>query len=507
MIKKLPLYSLLIALLFIASCKKAQQPEVKSSLKEISDFKIELSLNKSTLKETLVGVITQDSITLTIADNIDRSHLIASFATNGAAVFIGNTEQKSGVTVNDFTKKISYTVKAADGSERSYALSVKLKIIVPEQKQGVPHLYIQTENSAPINSKDDYVKATLKVEGLGFYPDYTGTTKIKGRGNSTWNLPKKPYRLKLDAAATLLGLPAEKDWILLANYLDPTLMLNAVAMKTGQLLNMPYTNNIIPVDVTINGVYMGNYTFTEQKEVAPNRVDLEEGSVWLEMDAYFDEPYKFRSANYNLPMMVQYPDLAAAADAETVLGQIQTDFDEMESAVASPSFPNNNYLDFVDAPAMVNYLMVYTLCQNEEINHPKSTYLYKHKGGKYMMGEIWDFDWAFDFEDDNVYFNDYNKSLFWTGGKTKDGTRFFSRFMQDPVLQKLYKQQWIAFKANKLPALLKYLDDYAVLIAASQKKDYAVWNTGNGDFKGEVLKLRTWLQNRAMYMDNYVAGF
>lgn len=505
--KRLSLYPILLSLLVIASCKKQEPADTRSNLKDISVFKIEVSLNKGVLKEDISGVIKNDTITLTLPDYIDNSHLIVTFSTNGNSVFIGNVKQESGVTPNDFTKKINYTVKAENGSERSYAIFIKIKL--PELKKGVPQLYIQTENSVPITSKDVYVKGSLKIEGMGVYENYEGTTKIKGRGNSTWDFPKKPYRIKLDVAASLLGLPADKDWILLANYLDPTLMLNAIAMRTGQLLNMPYTNNIIPVDVTLNGVYIGNYTFTEQKEVAPNRVDLEEGSVWLEMDANYDEDYKFISANYNLPVMVQYPELAGytTLNAAAELAKIQTDFNAMEQLVASPSFPNNNYLDLIDAPSMVNYLIVYNLCQNEEINYPKSTYLYKHKGGKYMMGEIWDFDWAFDLEDDLVYFNDYTKSLFWTGNKANAGSNFFSRFLTDPVIKKLYRERWTFFRTNKLPILLQYLDEYAVLISESQKRDLAKWEFGEVDFKGEVQKLRTWLQNRALYIDGYVAGF
>lgn len=504
--RKISLYPILLSLMIIASCKKESSP-VLSNDKEILDFKIEAALNKNVLTEDIIGIIYHDTIELNISNNIDKSQLIASFTTNGNSVFIGAVEQNSGVTINDFNKKLSYIIKAKDGSEKSYALFIKTK--EPGPKQGIPHLYIQTENNAAIDSKDNYVKATLKIEGLGVYEDYEGTTKIKGRGNSTWTLPKKPYRLKLDDAASLLGLPADKDWILLANYLDPTLMLNAIAMKTGQLLQMPYTNHIIPVDVTINGNYVGNYNFTEQKEVAPNRVDLEEGSIWLELDSYFDEDYKFKSGVYQLPVMVSYPELGdySQADATTELAKITSDFNTMEQAVASSSFPDNNYLDYIDDTSIVNYFIVYNLCQNEEINHPKSTYMYKHKGGKYMMGEIWDFDYAFDYEDDNVYFNDYSKYLFWTGSKAEEGTQFFSRFMMDPVIKKLYKQKWTSFKSNKLSLLLKYLDEYADLISDSQSRDYAVWQRGSGDFKGEVQQLRTWLQNRANYIDSYVENF
>lgn len=93
------------------------------------------------------------------------------------------------------------------------------------------------------------------IEANGWGDDYEGTTQIRGRGNSTWEMPKKPYRLKLDKKSVILGLGEERDWILLANYIDPTLMLNAVAFKIGQLLELPFTNHAIPVDLYLNGEY------------------------------------------------------------------------------------------------------------------------------------------------------------------------------------------------------------------------------------------------------------
>ena len=497
----------LVSLIFFSSCTKQPEHVNKSNEKDLLTFKIEAALNKNLIKEDIPGVISQDTIILTVLKSVKLSNLIATFSSSGQSVFIGSVEQKTGVTANDFSKKVSYKVKAEDGTEKEYALLVKEK--VPDWKSGVPHIFLDTENGAPIVSKEDYLKADLKIEGVGDFENYTGKTQIKGRGNSTWELKKKPYRLKLDKAASLLGLSEEKDWILLANAQDYTLMLNAIAMKTGQLLEMPYTNNIIPVDLTINGKYLGNYTFTEQKEVAPNRIDLKEGGVLLEMDIYFDEKYKFRSDFYNLPVMVAYPELEDyhEAEAATALAKIKSDFNVMEKAVSAASFPANYYLDYIDASAMVDYLIVYNLCQNEEINHPKSTYMHKHKDGKYKMGIIWDFDWAFDFEDDNIYFNSYNNPLFWNSAKANVGTKFFSPFLKDPVIKSLYKKEWTAFKANKFPQLLKYLDEYAILIAESQKRNYAIHLGGSGDFKSDVQKLKNFLQKRAAYIDNYVASF
>lgn len=365
----------------------------------------------------------------------------------------------------------------------------------------IPHFFIVTENNTSITSKDDYLKATLTIEGNKEYENYTGTTQIKGRGNSTWLLPKKPYRLKLDNSASLLGLAEEKDWVLLANYLDGTLMLNAVAMKIGQLLKMPYTNTIIPVDLSVNTKYMGSYMLTEQVAVGKNRVNIEDGGVLLELDIFFDEPWEFKSSTYDLPVMVKYPKLKTGLELET----IKNDFETLEKAVASPTFPNNNYQDYIDVDALVNYLIVYNLTDNEEINHPKSTFMYKPKGGKYMMGPIWDFDWAYGYEDNNVHFASSNTPLFWT--TNPPGTEFFTRFLMDPKIKTLYKLKWNTFKETNLPLLLTYIDEYSSLIETSQKNDYKLWLFRGENFRTDVKNLRAWIQNRAKYIDSYTSKF
>jgi len=577
---------LLICLITTFGCRKN---DVLSTAKELTEFKILAGDNNDFLKKDLIGVIQDNKITITVPNGLNLTHLKASFSYSGKQILIGGIEQQSKISVNDFSKTISYNIVAEDGSQNNYPVLIKyiddpglmissfsflqsnnpdlktdLNLLVGSstitgnlkntgrlfkatfsttadvsvenivQQSGVtvndfsnpvtytltseygskkqftvtinwessmPHIYITTTNGVPVVSKDDYITATIKIEGNEAFKDYTGTTKIKGRGNSTWNYPKKPYRLKLDKKAPLLGLEEEKDWVLLANYIDPTLMLNGVAMKAGQLLKMPYTNHIIPVDLTINGVDVGCYNFTEQVAVSENRINIADGGTLLELDSYFDEPWKFKSASFDLPVMVKYPDIKAQSELDAIKTQFQT----MESAIASPAFPNNNYADYIDIDALVNYLIVYNLTDNEELNHPKSVYMYKEKNGKYKMGPLWDFDWAYGYESTQVHFGSATRPPLWSN--PEQGTSFFSKLLTDSRIRILYKQKWIAFKNNQLPQLIAYVGSTAALIENSQKKDYTIWHQGSGDFKADTLKLLQWIQNRASYIDSYVAGF
>src|SRR5690606_33255056 len=145
-----------------------------------------------------------------------------------------------------------------------------------------------------------------------------------------------------------------KNWVLLANYQDYTLMTNAVSMKIGQQLGLPFTHQIIPVDVTVNGEYKGSYNLTQQVEIGEGRVNIGDDGVILELDNNYDEDYQFMSANFDLPVMVKDAEINSEDDFNT----IRTEFQLFEDLLAAPDFPNNNYGDYFDKQQLVNYLIV-----------------------------------------------------------------------------------------------------------------------------------------------------
>lgn len=436
-----------------------------------------------------------DSV-LATTTTLDNKQLKSTFVTKAKEVLINNVKLISGQTNVDFSANNVVSLISSKGYRKD--VNIKVKWV-----SATPHIYIVTDGNSPIVSKDNYLKATVNIDGKGIYADVNTTTSIKGRGNSTWLYAKKPYRLKLDSKTSIFGLPKAKNWVLLANYLDGTLMLNAVALKAGQLLNIPYTNHFVPVDVTINNTYMGSYLFTEQVEVDENRVNIADGGTLLELDSYYDETYKFKSTNYQLPVNIKYPELTAQSEVTAH----QMAFQTLENLVFATSFPNNNYLDYIDKDILVNFLIVANLTDNEELSHPKSTYLYKPKNGKYCMGPLWDFDWAYGYEGNGVHFSSATRPLFSSSVSTRPGYKFFMRLLSDPTIKALYKQKWQAFKTNQLPVLLTFVDNYAKQIKLSKDADYVLWKKGDVNFTNDVAKLKQYLTNRANYIDTYVASF
>ena len=493
---------LVVFILLFSACKDEETP--LSSTKQLVSFSLLESDNQGKISGDVEAVIQGDQVVLPFYRSNNLTSLIATFVYEGKALTINGVEQKSGVTANDYSQPLIIAVVAEDGSKVSYTVKIDLMNDDPDRVLGVPEFVITLNDPSitEIPSKDDYLDATLTVKGKGVYEDYTGKTQIKGRGNSTWGYPKKPYRLKLDKKAEICGFGEAKNYVLLANYIDPTLMLNSVAFKIGHLLELPFTNHAIPVDVVLNGKYKGSYLLTEQIEVKKNRVDLDEdNSVMWELDSYFDEDPKFKSEIYNLPVMVKDPDLSAEQ-----FDYWRKDFNAFMGQFAKEPLNTNTYVDMIDIESVVKYLITFNLVHNMEINHPKSIFIHKEKGGKYVMGPLWDFDWAFDYEGTGVHFGRYNTPLFSNQVGEGIGTVFFQRFLQDSRVRALYKEVWQDFKKNKLSQLLQYIDDYSEVLKPSAKKDSEIWEKTRS-YDAKVRELKTWLKNRANYIDQEVSQF
>ena len=182
--------------------------------------------------------------------------MIPTFEFVGQRVIVDSTDIVSGETVLDFSKPVTMTVVGNNGIEKKYTIEIMAFT-------GLPIVYINTENNQAITSKDDYVNATIKiVEDIRTRAAgdiWEDSVKIKGRGNSTWTLPKKPYKLKFNSKQSLLGEPKDKEWVLLANYTDKTSIRNELAFYMGRMSVLDYTCRTHFVDLVLNNV--GSYTF------------------------------------------------------------------------------------------------------------------------------------------------------------------------------------------------------------------------------------------------------
>ncbi len=174
--------------------------------------------------------------------------LVASFDCEGAdRVEVGGEEQTSGRSVNDFRGEVVYTVYNGRHESR-YTVRVT-------NFTGLPVISIDTPGGQPILSKEEWIEgATIRIDGAGRFDDIqAAATSIRGRGNSTWEWPKKPYNIKLDAKAEVLGMPEHKRWCLLANYMDRTLLRNKTAYYLASQTSLDWTPRCEFAELILNG--------------------------------------------------------------------------------------------------------------------------------------------------------------------------------------------------------------------------------------------------------------
>jgi len=249
---------------------------------------------------------------------------------------------------------------------------------------GIPYIRITMADTSALalvdaDSSPVFSDCMIEVAGNGKYSDLaTRAAQIRLRGNSTrlW-YDKKPYRIKFNVKTEVLGLPANRDWVLLANFRDPTHLMNAVAFDMARHMgSFNFVNANRFVEVEINGDYKGMYQLTEQIEQATSRVnvDVNTGTL-LSLDAD-DGPElspnasnNFWSSTYKLPVAVKYPKSPSTGTLEL----IKADFNKLEQAIAAADYATVQAL--LDVNSFIDFLILQEVTRNVELEAPRSMYL------------------------------------------------------------------------------------------------------------------------------------
>lgn len=305
----------------------------------------------------------------------------------------------------------------------------------------------------------------------------------------------------------MLGYSAEKSWVLLANYLDPTLMMNSIAFELGHRFGLQFTNHANHVELYLNNEYQGNYILTEQIQQGGNRVNIDKKKDFLvELDTYMDEDFQFYTDIIRLPVMVKSPEVKSESEIQFVKDAMKALENSM--FLESEGFPDSNYKDLIDINSVVDFIMINEITRNTEFQHPKSMYMYKRSAGKIQMGPLWDFDWGFGYtgQGHNYYTNAQSMlcKAGYTGNQT--GYKFFCRFFDDPAFRTLYKNRWNEMYQTQLFTMDAFIDQLSTKLDKSQAQNFGVWNN-NLIYENQILRLKEWMKTRLEYLNTEINKF
>ncbi|MCD7783689.1 MAG: CotH kinase family protein [Firmicutes bacterium] len=152
----------------------------------------------------------------------------------------------------------------------------------------LPIIYITTEGGSEITSTEEYISGSFSIfyKGTETYSDIEEKSmNVRGRGHSSWKLDKKSYKIKFDKKTSLFGLTAAKEWCLIANHSDCSLIRNTLAMEMATVLDsFIFVPTSHMVDVFLNGTYIGVYSICEQIEMKDGRIPGDRNSTEVDTD-------------------------------------------------------------------------------------------------------------------------------------------------------------------------------------------------------------------------------
>ena len=394
----------------------------------------------------------------------------------------------------------------------SVTIRIKSEYIPPELRTGLPVVYVDTEGGKPVVSKDDYLSAELSILGTDKFNGLDPVVcQIRGRGNTTWTWPKKPFLLKLDEKKSVLGMPKHKRWVLLANFMDRTLMRNLVSMKVASMTGLAWTPRCVPVELVLNGKHQGSYLLIEQVRVDKNRVNITEmkpednagdaltGGYLLELDFHYDNEVQWKG--HNIPFAVKNPDPDDLTPQQ--LAYIKGYIADAANALYGSNFkdPEKGYAKYIDVDSFIDYWIVYEVMGNHELGNPGSVYMHKDRGGKLVAGPCWDFDWGV---------LSYNTSPQAKTGLVNGEAIWYARLRKDPAFEAKLKARFQEL-LPQLQTIPDYMDECEKLLTASARFNFAMWNPAedasqnggriiNGDenmtFHDAVARLKSIYQER-----------
>lgn len=466
------------------------------------EFQLLASQNPAILIDNVNCEIIGDSLIEGWIPHITQDKLLIPHFKSIGQVSINGSSVVSDVTTIDFSEPVKMVV--GEGVE------AKTYRVLIHAYTGLPVCWIETEGRKKIESKDEYLKAHMTIQkdvvtraNNAFETDMM----IKGRGNSTWLVPKKPYRIKLDKKESILDMPKGKAWALLANYMDKTMIRNRVAYYLGEKSKLDWTPHSRFVEVWINGRYNGNYQFIEKYTVSDQRVDIGDDGFLLEIDAYAsgEKDARYFFTNYlPQPINIKEPKIEWS-DSKFALAQNQVM--EAEAALYGSNFkdPESGWQKYFDATSMVDWYIINEMAKSWDAIRWSSTFMTWTPGEKIFMGPLWDYDIAFGNADASDGCDSSPQ-----GFQIKDQA-WISRLFEDPYFVGLVKERWKFFYGLK-SAIMSEINADANYLRLSVQENDNKWQTfykyteRNRDIWGayynEIEYLKEWLNTRMDWLDH-----
>ena len=500
----------------------------------------------SEVKEHVATISDTSSVDVMIPYLYDFT-LVPTF-TAGGTVTMGSQTVISGTTKVDFTGPVTMTVNTEDEA-RDYTVNVT--------NTGLPVVVLKQSGSGDFSKKYDggfdlfgtHIGGTLLNEFVDFMvrgkdtedwaeddeitvynPDGsidlpTALCGTKLRGNTSQEYPKKPFAIKMVKKQSIFGLPAHKRWVLLANWLDHSMIRNSVAFDIAHAIEKAWKTGAIEPGIPWNvhgknvelvyvesdgtGHHVGNYFLCEQIKIDKNRLAIkdpyedvvEDGNAnpgiadcgyLLEVDNNYDETDKFKTSR-SVPFMFK----DEVSDA--ILSAVKTKVQGIETNLYNSKF-TTAYND-LDINSVIDQMLIWELTMNREYGDPRSVYMFMNGNGKLSAGPVWDFDRgtfqnpdrAEDLGNTSSYRKKpYNEWMYWRSAETaSESYIWYRQLAKDPTFVATVQARW-AVIYPQLQLVSGQIREYGRTMKASFEVDSKMWPTDKSSIQAHKSGFKDW---------------
>jgi subtilisin-like proprotein convertase family protein len=378
------------------------------------------------------------------------------------------------------------------------------------------------------------------------FNEYSGKIGIEYRGNFSLGLPQKPYSIELrdslgnNRNESLLGMPAENDWLLLANYNDKSFARNVLPQHLFEKMGN-YAVRSRFVDVVLDGEYQGIYLLAEKIKKDSNRVDVPtlnpteisgqdvtggyiiKVDYWNENDSWQSSFSPLNAPGLDIHFVYYYPSPDSIAPQQKQY--IQNFVNEFETTLYGSNFdnPSFGYARYIDVESFIDYFIINEFTRNED-GYKKSRFFHKDKdkaSGEYRKlkaGPVWDFDWAL--KDINWGSEDGSDFMYDLVDQDVNAPGWYIRLLQDSMFANQLHCRYANLRNSILSEdyLFAQIDSVANVVNQSQVAHYLIWGhlgtaTGTPEvqapsqtYEEEVVRLKAWISRRLEWLDANMPG-
>ncbi len=420
----------------------------------------------------------------------------------------------------------------------------------------LPIVLINTQGQTIV--QDTKINCTMEIKYNGFgsltYVNdsanvYNGNIGIEIRGASSAGYPQTPYSFETRLAdgtnnnVSILGMPAENDWVLLSNYNDRSMLRNGLAFQMfGGMGNYSVRSRL--VEVRIDSSYKGIYLLAEKIKRDSARVDIAnltpldlagdsltggyilQQNLWNWNNSFQSNYSPIDHPGFDIHFIYQSPN-------ETELVQVQKDYiasfiDSLETALYSADFedPDLGYRKYLDTKSFIDYFLVNEVARNAD-GFKKSVFFNKDKnskGRKLKAGPVWDFDWAWK----NLYGCSIYENLDGSGWAHLNndcpadnyGTGYYVRLLQDTTFQNELRCDYEYYRTNVLDTAIIFanIEFNRTLLQNAQARHFQRWpilgvsgpapeiGPMPATYNAELDTLKAWIAQRIAWLDENIPG-